>query len=73
MLIRQMAAASIDFNCCIIVPIKNQRMKILKNILIAITGLIVLQLVVALFVKKEYAVVREITIGKPKQQALLCL
>ena len=42
-------------------------MKILKNILIAIAGLIVLLLVVALFAKKEYAVVREITIGKPKQ------
>lgn len=43
-------------------------MKILKNILIVIASLIVLLLIVALFVKKDYAVVREVTINKPKQE-----
>ncbi|WP_316820209.1 SRPBCC family protein [Pedobacter gandavensis] len=43
-------------------------MKILKVILTGIVGLIVLALIVALFVKKEYAVEREIVINKPKQQ-----
>jgi uncharacterized protein YndB with AHSA1/START domain len=43
-------------------------MKILKNILILIASLVVLLLVVALFVKKDYAVVREVTINKPKQE-----
>ena len=43
-------------------------MKVLKKIAIAIVGVIALLLVVALFVKKEYAVVREVTINKPKQE-----
>jgi hypothetical protein len=43
-------------------------MKVLKNILIAIAGLVVLLLIIAAFVKKEYVVVREITINKPSQQ-----
>ncbi len=43
-------------------------MKILKKILIGILGLVALVLIVALFVKKEYAVVREITINKAKQE-----
>lgn len=43
-------------------------MKILKVILTGIVGLIVLALIVALFVKKEYAVEREIVINKPKQE-----
>jgi len=43
-------------------------MKIAKRILLGILGIIVLLLVVALFVKKEYAVEREIAINKPKQE-----
>jgi uncharacterized protein YndB with AHSA1/START domain len=43
-------------------------MKILKNILIAIIIIIAIPLIIALFVQKEYAVVREITISKPKQE-----
>ena len=43
-------------------------MKIVKKILIAIAILIAIPFVVALFVKSEYAVEREITINKPKQQ-----
>lgn len=43
-------------------------MKILKIILGGIVGLIALALIVALFVKKEYAVEREIVINKPKQE-----
>ncbi len=43
-------------------------MKILKRIFLAIIGLIALLLIVALFAKKEYSVVRDITIDKPKQE-----
>jgi uncharacterized protein YndB with AHSA1/START domain len=43
-------------------------MKILKKILFVIAGIIVLALVVALFVNKEYSVKREITINKPSQE-----
>jgi hypothetical protein len=43
-------------------------MRILKNFLIALAVLIVIPLIVALFVKKDYAVEREITINKPKQE-----
>lgn len=43
-------------------------MKILKKILIGIAILIVLILVTAVFVKKEYSVERELTINKPKQE-----
>jgi hypothetical protein len=43
-------------------------MKILKAILLLIVGVIVLALVAALFIKKDYAVEREITISKPKQE-----
>lgn len=43
-------------------------MKILKKILIVILSLIVLLLIVALFVKNEYSVEREVTINKPKQE-----
>ena len=42
-------------------------MKIIKKILLAIVFLIVLVLVVALFVKREYSVERDITINKPQQ------
>ncbi|MCF8425598.1 MAG: SRPBCC family protein [Bacteroidia bacterium] len=41
-------------------------MKILKNILLVIVGLVAIALLTALFVKKEYAVEREITINKSK-------
>lgn len=43
-------------------------MRIVKKILIALAILIAIPLIVALFVKKEYAVEREITINKPKQE-----
>lgn len=43
-------------------------MKIIKKILFVIVGIIVLALVVALFVSKEYNVKREITIDKPSQE-----
>jgi uncharacterized protein YndB with AHSA1/START domain len=42
-------------------------MNIVIIILLVIAGLIALLLVVALFVKKEYAVERQITISKPRQ------
>lgn len=40
-------------------------MKILKGLLLLIVGIVILALVVALFVKKDYAVEREVTINKP--------
>jgi uncharacterized protein YndB with AHSA1/START domain len=43
-------------------------MKILKFILIGLAGIVALILIVAAFAKKDYAVVREITINKPKQE-----
>ncbi|UEG50047.1 SRPBCC family protein [Ferruginibacter lapsinanis] len=43
-------------------------MKILKRIFIGILVLFALLLIVALFVKKEYTVEREVTIAKPKQE-----
>ncbi|MEO6731045.1 MAG: SRPBCC family protein [Ferruginibacter sp.] len=43
-------------------------MKILKTLLFVILGLLALVLILALFLKKDYAVVREITINKPRQQ-----
>ena len=43
-------------------------MKILKKILIGLVVIIVLALVAALFLKKDYSVVREVTINKPKQE-----
>jgi uncharacterized membrane protein len=42
-------------------------MKLLKKILIGLVALIGIALIVAFFVKKEYSVVREIIINKPKQ------
>ena len=42
-------------------------MKIVKKILLVLLGIVVLFLVIALFVKKEYAVEREITINKSRQ------
>jgi uncharacterized protein YndB with AHSA1/START domain len=43
-------------------------MKLLKIVLIGIAAIIALALIVAAFTKKDYAVVREITINKPKQE-----
>lgn len=43
-------------------------MKILKRILIVLLILIAIPLIVALFLKKEYAVEREITINQPKEE-----
>jgi uncharacterized protein YxeA len=43
-------------------------MKILKTILFIILGVIVIALIAALFIDKNYAVEREIIINKPKQQ-----
>ncbi len=43
-------------------------MKILKRILIGLVIFIALLLIVALFVKKEFATEREITINRPKQE-----
>ena len=42
-------------------------MKTLKKVLIIVAIIIVIPLIVALFVKKEYAVEKEININKPKQ------
>lgn len=43
-------------------------MEIIKGILLVIVGLIVLALVAALFVSKEYSIKREITVNKPSQE-----
>jgi len=43
-------------------------MKILKTILIVIVIIIALPLVIALFTQKDYAVEREVSIDKPKQE-----
>lgn len=40
-------------------------MKILKGLLFLVVGIVILALIVALFVKKDYAVERETTINKP--------
>lgn len=40
-------------------------MKILKNVLLGILGLILLLLIIAIFVKKDYQVEREVVINKP--------
>jgi hypothetical protein len=42
-------------------------MKIIITILLSIAGIIVLLLVAALFIKKEYTIQREIIINKPRQ------
>ncbi len=43
-------------------------MKIIKNILIIIVAIVILALLTALFVKKEYAVEREVVVNKPKSE-----
>ena len=42
-------------------------MKILKNIFTVVLSVIIVTLIAALFVKKDYSVMREININKPKQ------
>lgn len=43
-------------------------MKFLKGLLLAVAGIVILALVIALFVKKDYAVERSITINKPESE-----
>ena len=43
-------------------------MKILKRIILGVLTLICILLIVALFIKKDYSIEREITISKPKEQ-----
>lgn len=43
-------------------------MKILKRILLAVLGIIVIILVFALFIDKEFSLSKEIVVNKPKQQ-----
>lgn len=43
-------------------------MKIVKRIVFFLLAFVALALIIALFVKKDYAVEREITINKPKQE-----
>ena len=43
-------------------------MKIVKKILIALTIIIAIPLIMALFIKKDYAVQREVIVDKPKQE-----
>ena len=43
-------------------------MKVLKWILIVVVILVGVPLIVAIFVKKDFAVVREVTVNKPKQE-----
>ncbi len=43
-------------------------MKIVKKILIVVAILMAIPLIIALFVKKEYEVEREVTINKPKEE-----
>lgn len=43
-------------------------MKILKTILVVIVSLIALVLIIALFVKKDYSLTKEITVNKPKTE-----
>jgi hypothetical protein len=43
-------------------------MKIVKRILIVVVILIAIPLIAALFIKKDYAVEREVVINKPKQE-----
>jgi len=43
-------------------------MKILKGLLLTVVGIVILALIVALFVKKDYAVERQTTINKPESE-----
>jgi hypothetical protein len=46
----------------------NDMKKILKILLLVMAGLIVIALISALFVKKEYSVVRTVSINQPGHQ-----
>ena len=48
--------------------LKKRRMKIVKKILIVVIIIIAIRLIIALFIKKEYSIQREITINKPQQE-----
>jgi uncharacterized protein YndB with AHSA1/START domain len=48
--------------------LKKKTMKILKSVLKVLVALVLLVLVAAIFMKKEYAVEREITINKPRAE-----
>ena len=48
-------------------------MKLLKRILIVIVIIIAIPLMLALFTKKEYTIVREVTINKPKAEVFAYL
>ena len=48
-------------------------MKVVKRILLGLLGLLALFLLVALFIKKDFAVEREIVINKPKQEVFAYL
>ena len=43
-------------------------MRVFKTILLSLLSIVALLLIIAMFVRKDYAVAREITINKPKQQ-----
>src|SRR4051812_46616730 len=43
-------------------------MKIVKKILLAIVALIAIVLIAAAFMKKDFIIVREVTIAKPRQE-----
>ena len=43
-------------------------MKIVKKVLIVVVVIVAIPLIIALFVKKEYSIEREITINKPQQE-----
>lgn len=43
-------------------------MKIIKGLLFAILAIVIIALIVALFVKKEYSVEKEVMINKPKEE-----
>jgi hypothetical protein len=59
---------NLSFQVVINLYFNNQVMKIIKKIASIILGLIALLLIIALFVNKEYAVVREVKINKPKSE-----
>jgi uncharacterized protein YndB with AHSA1/START domain len=48
--------------------LKPTKMKVLKKVLLVIAIIIAIPLIIALFVKNEYSIVREVTINKPKQE-----
>jgi hypothetical protein len=51
----------------ILCQLNYSNMKILKNVLLVLAILVAIPLIVAIFTKKDYAIEREVTISKPKQ------